>query len=79
MIHVIGHASEKPSSAEDKKLSGLRAHVVADLLKQQGIAPERVDNKGVGRILYAPINKDETDTFRRVEIMIEARHGIYPA
>jgi len=76
VIHVIGHAGEKNSSAEDRTLSELRARVVAGLLKQQGIATARVDSKGVGRKLYAPINKGETDTFRRVEIVIEARHGI---
>jgi len=74
---MLAHqAAFATSSAEDRKLSGLRARVVADFLKQQGIAPERVDSKGVGRILYAPVNKDETDTFQRVEIMVEARHGI---
>jgi len=75
-IHVIGHAGEKNSPIKGRELSGLRARVVADFLKQQGIASERVDSKGAGRILYAPINKDETDTFRRLEIIIEARHGI---
>jgi len=75
-VHVIGHASEKNSPVEDRKLSGFRARVVADFLKQQGIAGGRVDSKGAGSIFYAPIDKNETDTYRRVEIMIEARHGI---
>jgi len=76
LVHVIGHAKEGASPIKDKTLSGLRARVVAAFLKQQGIASGRVDSKGVGRMLYIPINKDETDTFRRVEIMVEARHGI---
>jgi len=75
-IQVIGHASEKASPDANGKLSRLRAHIVAGFLREQGIADVRINSKGVGGILYAPIDKNETDTYQRVEIMIEAQHGI---
>jgi len=75
-IQVIGHAREKASPAANGKLSRLRARVVAGFLRKQGITDVRINSKGVGGILYAPIDKNETDTYQRVEIMIEARHGI---
>jgi len=75
-IQVIGHAGKKAPSIADGKLSGLRARIVANFLKARGIADVRINSKGVGAILYAPISKNDTDTFQRVEIMIEAQHGI---
>jgi len=75
-IQVIGHAGKKDPSTANGTLSGLRARIVANFLKAQGIADVRVNSKGVGGILYAPIDKNETDTYQRVEIMIEAQHGI---
>ena len=77
VIHVIGHAKENSSASADMALSARRAGVVAGFLQQQGIADVRLDSKGTGRSLYAATaNAAGADLFRRVEIMIEARHAI---
>lgn len=76
-IHVIGHAKEKNTSSADKALSIIRARIVADFLRQQGIADVRVDSRGMGRSLYAATAyTNDPDIFQRVELMIEARHAL---
>ena len=71
-IAIIGHTDNKGVAAANLSLSSSRAKAVSTYLQGKGIAPQRLESKGLGQT--KPIAPNTTDDGRaknrRVEIQV---------
>lgn len=71
-IDVLGHTDSVGSAAFNQQLSERRAESVAEILRQQGVQPQRIATRGFG--LTQPVADNATpegrQRNRRVEIMV---------
>ena len=67
-VHVIGYADPEGSAQVNKDLSRTRAQAVADGLKADGVAQQRIHIHGAGEVEYAMDSQES----RRVTISLTA-------
>jgi outer membrane protein OmpA-like peptidoglycan-associated protein len=74
-VVVEGHSDDRGSRAVNLRISQSRAAAVVQALVQRGIAPERLEARGVGpdRPLVANDSDESRTKNRRVELHIEQR------
>ena len=65
-VLVVGYADPAGSQSANKDLSRARAQVVTDALVKDGVAPGRIQLRGVGSVSYT---SDSLES-RRVEIIV---------
>jgi outer membrane protein OmpA-like peptidoglycan-associated protein len=65
-IHLIGHADAHGTPSVNRRISEARAHAVALVLIEDGVAEDRIRISGVGSD-----GRDESALARRVELQLE--------